>query len=121
MQRDDFYSVLGVSENAGVDEIKKAYRQLSLKYHPDRNNGDIEKVKIFQKINEAYETLGDADKKQEYDMGKKNPFMRMNCFGASSNKRLIRVGEVEKNFFSEKASFAPLYCRSEPFSSVNKA
>ena len=86
MQRDDFYSVLGVSENAGADEIKKAYRQLSLKYHPDRNNGDIEKVKIFQKINEAYETLGDADKKQEYDMGKKNPFMRMNSFGSGGER-----------------------------------
>ena len=47
--------------------------------------------------------------------------MSINCFGASSNSRLILEGEVEKNFFSEKASFAPLYCRSEPFSSVNKA
>jgi DnaJ-class molecular chaperone len=71
-----------VDENASIDEIKKTYRKLSLKFHPDRNHGDIEKVKIFQKINEAYETLGDQEKKSEYDMSRKNPFMRMNSMGS---------------------------------------
>uniref|UniRef100_A0A6C0B1C8 J domain-containing protein n=1 Tax=viral metagenome TaxID=1070528 RepID=A0A6C0B1C8_9ZZZZ len=77
----NFYTILGVDENASIDEIKKSYRKLSLKYHPDRNQGDIEKVKIFQKINEAYETLGDQERKSEYDMSRKNPFMRMNSMG----------------------------------------
>jgi DnaJ-class molecular chaperone len=58
---------------------------LSLKYHPDRNQGDIEKTKTFQKINEAYETLSDNEKKDEYDMRGKNPFMRMNSFGGNGD------------------------------------
>jgi DnaJ-class molecular chaperone len=75
LEKESFYDILGVSENAGTDEIKKAYRQLSLKYHPDRTKGDIDKVKIFQKINEAYETLSNAEKREEYDMTRRNPFL----------------------------------------------
>jgi DnaJ-class molecular chaperone len=85
MSGESFYSILGVPENANADEIKKAYRKLSLKYHPDRNQGDIEKTKTFQKINEAYETLSDNEKKDEYDMRGKNPFMRMNSFGGNGD------------------------------------
>jgi DnaJ-class molecular chaperone len=68
---------LGVPETASKDEIKKAYRSLSLKLHPDRNPNNSEAVSKFQKINEAYETLGDEQKKEEYDMMSKNPFLRM--------------------------------------------
>lgn len=77
MSKDNFYEILEVEETASIEEIKKSYRKLSLKYHPDRTNGDVEKVKVFQKINEAYETIGDVEKRQEYDMCRKNPFMRM--------------------------------------------
>jgi molecular chaperone DnaJ len=70
----DFYETLGVSKNATESEIKKAYRKLSLEYHPDKN-GSADAVEKFQKINEAYETLGDADKRRNYDMGgDANPF-----------------------------------------------
>ena len=96
MQRDDFYSVLGVSENAGADEIKKAYRQLSLKYHPDRNNGDIEKVSKFQQISAAYETLGDEKKREEYNMSRSNPFMRMNSFGSGGE---MDINDLFANLF----------------------
>lgn len=82
----DFYSILGLSETANSEEIKKAYRSLSLKYHPDRTQGDVEKLRIFQKVNEAYETLGDSDKRREYDMSRKNPFMRMNSFGGNGEQ-----------------------------------
>jgi DnaJ-class molecular chaperone len=63
----NFYDVLGLSKEAKEAEIKKAYRTLSLKYHPDRNP-DEEATRKFQEINEAYETLGDTSKRQQYDM-----------------------------------------------------
>ena len=74
---ESFYNILGVPETASKDEIKKAYRTLSLKLHPDRNLNNSEAVGKFQKINEAYETLGDDQKREEYDMMNKNPFLRM--------------------------------------------
>ena len=74
---ESFYNILGVPETASKDEIKKAYRSLSLKLHPDRNPNNLEAVSKFQKINEAYETLGDEQKKEEYDMMNKNPFFKM--------------------------------------------
>ena len=74
---ENFYNILGVSEKSSKDEIKKAYRALSMKFHPDKNHGNVEVVGKFQKINEAYETLGDEQKREEYDMSRKNPFMRM--------------------------------------------
>jgi len=63
------YEVLGVDEDATVKEIKKAYRKLSIKYHPDRNQGDEESAKKFQEISEAYEILNDEEKKFLYDAG----------------------------------------------------
>ena len=75
---ESFYNILGISENATKDEIKKAYRSLQMKYHPDKNSGSQESINMTQKINEAYETLGDEKRKREYDMMKNNPFMRMN-------------------------------------------
>jgi DnaJ-class molecular chaperone len=74
----NFYNILGVNENASKDEIKKAYRSLQMKYHPDKNPGSQEANDMTQKINEAYETLGDDQKKQEYDMMRNNPFLSHN-------------------------------------------
>jgi len=78
---ESFYNILGVPETASKDEIKKAYRSLSLKLHPDRNPNNLEAVGKFQKINEAYETLSDKQKRKEYDMMNKNPFLRMASHG----------------------------------------
>ena len=82
---ESFYNILGVPETASKDDIKKAYRTLSLKFHPDRNPNNLESVSKFQKINEAYETLGDDQKKEEYDMINKNPFFKMANHGGMSN------------------------------------
>ena len=65
---EDFYEILGVSRDASQKEIKKAFRTLSLKYHPDRNPGDQKAHDMFLKINKAHETLTDPDKKQIYDI-----------------------------------------------------
>ncbi|MBS0622419.1 MAG: molecular chaperone DnaJ [Verrucomicrobia bacterium] len=63
----DYYEVLGVSKEASVDEVKKAYRKMALKYHPDRNKGDSESEKKFKQVSEAYEVLSDDNKRKMYD------------------------------------------------------
>jgi molecular chaperone DnaJ len=63
----DLYEVLGVSREASQDEIKKAYRKLAMKYHPDRNDGSKEAEEKFKEINEAFSVLGDESKKSQYD------------------------------------------------------
>lgn len=63
----DYYQVLGIGRNAGVDEMKGAYRKLALKYHPDRNPGDKEAEEKFKEAAEAYEVLHDPQKRQIYD------------------------------------------------------
>ena len=66
-QKRDYYEVLGLTNSASEDEIKKAFRSLAKKYHPDMNPGDAEAEAKFKEINEAYEVLSDPDKKARYD------------------------------------------------------
>jgi DnaJ-class molecular chaperone len=73
----NFYEILGVDKNATADEIKKAFRKKSLKMHPDKGGSEAE----FQKLTEAYETLSDANKRQQYD----NPMPKMGMGGMGMN------------------------------------
>src|SRR5690554_6642125 len=66
-QKRDYYEVLGVSKSATASEIKKAYRKLALKYHPDKNPGDAAAEEKFKEAAEAYEVLANEQKKQRYD------------------------------------------------------
>ncbi len=66
-EKRDYYEVLGVSKNASDDEIKKAYRKLAVKYHPDKNPGDKEAEAKFKEINEAHDVLSDKQKRARYD------------------------------------------------------
>ena len=85
----NFYNVLGVNENSSNDEIKKAYRKLSLQHHPDKNNGKDEK---FKEINEAYETLKDPSKKRDYDAQRN---MRNNMGGMRGMGGMGGMGGME--------------------------
>ena len=67
MANKDYYKILGVNRNASEKEVKRAYRQLARKYHPDINPGDKSAEAKFKEINEAYEILSDADKRKKYD------------------------------------------------------
>lgn len=67
MANKDFYEVLGIDKSASDEEIKRAFKKLALKYHPDRNQGDKEAEEKFKEINEAYQVLSDPEKRQRYD------------------------------------------------------
>src|SRR4051812_25138078 len=63
----DYYAVLGVSASASQDEIKKQYRKLAAKHHPDKNQGDPKAADRFKEISEAYQVIGDEEKRKQYD------------------------------------------------------
>jgi molecular chaperone DnaJ len=67
--RPDYYAELGVKKGASADEIKKAYRKLARRYHPDQNQGDKQAEERFKRISEAYDVLGDETKRKQYDRG----------------------------------------------------
>src|SRR5260221_13431843 len=67
MDYKDYYKIIGVPRGAGADDIKKAFRKLARKYHPDVNHGDKKAEEKFKEINEAYEVLSDSDKRRKYD------------------------------------------------------
>ena len=67
---ENYYDILGVSETSTQDEIKKAYRKMAIEHHPDKGGDE----NTFKKISEAYDTIGDEGKRQQYDSQKNNPF-----------------------------------------------
>lgn len=95
---DNYYNILGINEKASKDEIKKAYRNLQMKWHPDKNPNNQDAIIMTQQINEAYEVLGDDSKREEYDFSRNNtnPFARMHKMGGEMD---IPVDDIFSMFF----------------------
>ncbi|MBM9536428.1 DnaJ C-terminal domain-containing protein [Desulfobulbus alkaliphilus] len=83
----EYYQILGVGKNASADEIKKAYRKLALKYHPDKNQGDKDAEEKFKEISEAYAVLSDPEKKRQYDR-----------YGAAGFRQRFTQEDIFRNF-----------------------
>lgn len=96
----DYYKILGVNESSSADEIKKAFRGLAKKYHPDTNNGNEEAAKKFQEINEAYSVLSDETKKSKYDTERKYGRTSQTGFEENSNFQQKQRKAQEANPFS---------------------
>jgi len=93
MDYKDYYKVLGVSKGASQDEIKKAYRKLAVKYHPDKNEGDAKAEARFKEITEAYEVLGNAENRKKYDEMGSNWRQYENMGGAQGGFRQYRSSQ----------------------------
>ena len=107
MSETDYYKVLGLDRNASESDIKKAYRKLAMKYHPDRTKGDKSAEEMFKKVSEAYAVLGDEEKRKEYD-----------TFGASGFRQRysqedifkgFNFGDIFKEFGFDDSSFANVF------------
>ena len=96
---DTFYNILEVAETASIDEIKKSYRRLSMLYHPDKNKNNPDATAKFQKLSEAYETLGDQEKKHEYDLTRNNPFLKMMGGNQGQNQGQNPMEDMFATFF----------------------
>jgi len=92
----DYYERLGVSKDASNEQIKKAYRKLALKYHPDRNKGNKEAEEKFKTISEAYAVLSDKEKRQQYDMYGSDGFQQR--YSQEDIFRGSNIGDILREF-----------------------
>ena len=98
----DYYKILEVSENADILKIKKQYRKLAMKYHPDKNAGDERAAKKFREITEAYEVLSNGEKRKEYDYKREN---ENNHTKKKNDKENFKNKYSENNFSFGKEFF----------------
>jgi molecular chaperone DnaJ len=114
--RKDLYAVLGVDRKASADEIKKTYRKLARKHHPDRNPGDKAAEERFKEISQAHDVLGDPEKRREYDRGQGpfgaaaggSPFAGGGGFDASG------LGDILSNLFGNAAGGSSTARKPQP-------
>ena len=92
----DYYETLGVSRSASADEIKKAYRKLAIKYHPDKNPGNKEAEEKFKEVSAAYETLSNPDKRSQYDQFGHDAYTRS---GGGANAGGFNAQDIFSQFF----------------------
>lgn len=102
MANKDYYAILGIEKGASDDEIKKAFRKLAIKYHPDKNQGDKEAEEKFKDINEAYQVLSDPEKKARYDQYGSADFdggFGAGGFGGFDFSDMGGFGDIFESFF----------------------
>ena len=104
MARKNYYEILGVPEAATAEEIKKAYRQLALKYHPDKNPNNPDAEAHFKEIAEAYSILGDEEKRKKYDRGGQSFEGFPGGFGGNGFGGGFEFDDIFEQFFSNRAS-----------------
>jgi molecular chaperone DnaJ len=100
----DYYKILGIEKDATPDEIKKAYRKMAMKYHPDRNNGSSESESKFKEAAEAYDTLSNPEKRSNYDrFGTSNPsFGGFGGGGFNMDDIFSNFGDIFGNAFNNR-------------------
>ncbi len=111
--RPDYYKTLGVAKNAGQDEIKKSYRKLARQYHPDRNQGNKQAEERFKEISQAYDVLGDPDKRKQYDRGT-GPFAAGGPAGFDPGAFAGGFGDILSNIFGTAGPGGPRGTRGRP-------
>ncbi len=108
----DYYAVLGVNKDASQDDIKKAFRKLARKYHPDLNPGDKKAEEKFKDLNEAYAVLGDAQKRAEYDKGGTAAFEGFEG-GGFDFRESFDFGDIFGDIFGGRHAAGPHYGKGE--------
>lgn len=108
----NYYEILGVAENATNEEIKSAYRKLAVKYHPDKNKGDKDAESRFKEISAAYDTLGNDNKRREYDI-QRNAAMHTHHHGFHMNFGAGGIDEMIQQMFNQ-AGFGNFNFRRGP-------
>lgn len=106
MEYKDYYKILGVGKNTNADDIKKAFRKLARKYHPDVNPGDKKAEEKFKEINEAYEVLSDPDKRRKYDTLGPN---WMDQFGPGAGRRTYGGFRTSPFNFDTSSNFSDFF------------
>lgn len=94
----DYYSTLGLRPDSSAEEIKKVYRKLAMQYHPDRNGGKPEGEERLKEINEAYQILGNEEKRRRYDLQYRQPF----------ENRVFYEGDVDNDFITVLHKFSQM-------------
>lgn len=105
----DYYEILELKKDADAEQIKKAYRKMALKYHPDRNSGDKEAEENFKRVNEAYQVLSDPQKRQIYDQ-----YGKRGLEGGGYHFDSSDIGDIFSQFFGEAFGGFGGFGRSKP-------
>lgn len=109
MTKRDYYEVLGIGRDTSADEIKKAYRKLALKYHPDRNPGDKEAEEKFKEATEAYEILRDREKRAQYDQFEHTGFAAAGAGGFEGFSGGFDLSDALRAFMRDFGGFDDIF------------